>query len=461
MARTVKAYALFLPELKQLLESGELETLRRFLKEVNPVDLAEGWPEFSRQEQLTLFQLLDTRKMLALFEELDAEDQVFLLQRIGDQATGEMVSQLPPAEVAHLFRKLPHRVIRRLRSLVKRRETVERLDQVLSYPPDTAGALMHTGFIPLRENLTASQALEKIRLAARSHSAETELLSILYVVNGAGRLLGYVSLQRLVAAPHTSRLRELAASTQGIEIPALADQEEAARMVSKYNLVAAPVVEESGRLVGVLLVDDVLEVLSEEATEDIAKLGGTDPEILTSRSLLRTTGLRLPWLMVTFAGQLVVAAVISRFEAVLSQVIAMVSFMPIIAALGGNIGSQSATITVRGLATGEFADRHAARQVGRELMTGLMCGLLYGAILGGIAYLAYGARFSEFFAVSVGLAVGVSMTIAATMGGLVPFVFRRIGVDPAAASAPLISTATDLLSVTVYFLLAAALLKFM
>ncbi len=461
MAKTVKAYTLFLPELKQLLEVKDLDTLKEVLREINPVDLAEGWTDFSREEQLTLFQLLRTRHMVVVFEELDADDQVFLLQAMGEQATGQIVSHLPPADVAHLFRKLPHRVIRRLQNLVKRRETAERLEQSLSYPPDTAGALMHTGVIPLRETMTASQAVEKIRVVARSRAYETELLSILYVVNGTGKLMGYVSIQNLIAAPHASRLQELMASTQGIALAVSADQEEAARVVSKYNLLSAPVVDEREKLVGVLLVDDVLEIISEEATEDIAKMAGTDPESLSSRSLFRSTGLRLPWLMVTFVGQLLVAIVISRFEATLSQVIAMVSFMPLIAALGGNVGAQSATIIVRGLATGEIPLSHERRQIGLEMLTGAFCGLLYGAILGGISYLAYGARFHAAFALSVGLAVFVSMTIAATMGAVVPFLFRRVGIDPATASAPLITTTTDIFSVAVYFWLATALLRFM
>ena len=165
--------------------------------------------------------------------------------------------------------------------------------------------------------------------------------------------------------------------------------------------------------------------------------------------------------MVTFGGQLLVALVISQFEATLSRLIAMVSFMPLIAALGGNVGAQSATLIVRGLATGELKEENLNQTVVREMGIGLFCGVLYGLILGGIAYLAYGARFHVAFALSVGLAVLVSMTIAATMGGAVPILFRRIGVDPATASAPLITTTTDLLSVTAYFLLASALLKYM
>lgn len=459
MTKTVKACALLLPELRQLLSTQDHATLKQVLREINPVDLAEGWKDFSRLEQLTLFQLLGLRKAVVVFEELDVEDQVFLLHALGDQATGQMVSELDPAVVAHLFRKLPRRVIRRLTHLVKQQEAAEGLEQVLHYPPRTAGALMHTGVIRLKESMTATQALQQIRAVARSRTHEPNLLTVLYVVNGQGRLVGYVSLQALVAAPQDAQVLELMGSTQAIRIPASADQEEAARLVSKYNLVSAPVVDESDQLVGALLVDDVLEILSQEATEDITRLAGAGPAALVSRSFLRATRLRLPWLMITFAGQLLVAWMISRFEATLNRWIAMVSFMPLIAALGGNIGSQSATLIVRGLATGELKEPALIPQVVREMLTGLVCGLLYGVALGGIAFLAYGTRFHAAFALSVGLAVLVSMTVSATLGATVPMLFRRVGVDPALASTPLISTTTDFLSVAAYFLLAATLLR--
>ncbi len=170
MIKTVKAYALFLPEIKQLLQAKDHATLKSFLREINPVDLAEGWKEFSREEQLALFQFLSTRRAVVLFEELDVQEQTALLHEMGEQATGQMVIDLPPGEVAHLFRKLPRRVTRRLSNLVKKQEAVERLEQVFSYPPKTAGALMHTEIVRLKESMTASQALELIRAVTRPTS---------------------------------------------------------------------------------------------------------------------------------------------------------------------------------------------------------------------------------------------------------------------------------------------------
>jgi len=459
VTKSVKAYAAFLPELRQLLAAKDLATLKNVLREINPVDLAEGWKELTSEEKLILFQLLGTRKAVVVFEELDVEDQGFLLQAMGDQATEEMVNQLPPGEVAHLFRKLPPRVLRRLRNLVKRQEGADRLEQALSYPPKTAGSLMHTEVVRLKEAMTASQALDLIRAVTRTHiHDEAGLLSSLYVVNGDSRLVGFVTLQTLVAAPHDSRIKELMSSARAIQIPATADQEEAARLVAKYTLISAPVVDESERLVGILLIDDVLDIIHQEASEDIAKMFGTDPEEFLRQPAGQVVRLRLPWLIATIFGELVVSVVIKHFQATLLQVVALASFLPLIAAMGGNVGAQSATVVVRGLATGAIRVEEWWRVVLLEFRVGAMLGLSYGFVVGGFAFLLYGGSLGWLFSAVVAMGMLTSMTVASTMGSVEPFVFLHFKIDPATATGPLITTITDLVSTTTYLVLATAIL---
>ncbi len=458
MTKSVKAYALFLPELRQLLAAKDHATLKSVLREINPVDLAEGWNQLTREEQLELFQLLGTRRAVVVFEELEVKDQGFLLLAIGEQATGQMVEDLPPGEVAHLFRKLPRRVVQKLTNLVKREEAAERLEQALSYPPRTAGALMHTEVMRLKESMTASQALELVRALSRTHVHEEGLLTQLYVVNGNGTLVGLVSLQTLVSAPHDSLIKELASSARAIQIQASSDQEEAARVVANYNLISAPVVDEGDRLVGVLLVDDVIDIIRQEASEDIAKMVGTRPEEFGGRGILRIVRLRLPWLIASIAGGFLVSIVIKRFEATLLQVVALASFMPLIAAMGGNVGSQSATIVVRGLATGQVSAGEWSKVMMRELAVGLILGLSYGLFVGGFAYQLYGASYGGYFALVVCLGMFTSMTVAAAMGAVEPFFFKRLGIDPATATGPLITTITDLIATATYLALATAIL---
>ncbi len=386
------------------------------------------------------------------------EDQIFLLQAMGEQATGAMVSELPPGEVAHLLRKLPRRVIRRMSNLVKRQEAVERLEQVFSYPPKTAGALMHTEVVRLKESVTASQALELIQTVTRTHVHQGGLLSTLYVVNGQSRLVGFVPLQELVAAPRDSLVRELMSSTRTIQIPAAADQEEVARIVAKYNLLSAPVVDDAGRLVGVLLVDDVLDIIHQEASEDIAKMAGTALEEFGTRNILRVARLRLPWLVASILGGFLVSIVIKHFEQTLLQVVALASFMPLIAAMGGNVGAQSATIVVRSLATGHLQMMEWSKVMAREFSVGTLLGLTYGLVVGGFAYTLYGARLGPHFALVVSIGMLTSMMVAATIGAVEPFIFQRLGIDPATATGPLITTTTDLVATLAYLALATAVL---
>lgn len=458
MIKTVKAYALFLPELRQLIAAKDHATLKNVLREINPVDLAEGWGELSREEQMTLFQLLGTRKAVVVFEELDMPDQVFLLQSMSAEATNQMVNDLPPGEAAHLFRKLPPRAIKRMANLVKRQESVQQIQQALAYPRNTAGSLMHTEVLRLKESMTASQALELIRALTRTHVHEAGILSNLYVVNASGVLVGVVPLQTLVAAPHDSRIKELMGSTAAIRIPAATDQEEAARLVSKYNLLSAPVVDDSNNIVGVLLMDDVLDIIHKEASEDIAKMAGTRPEEFGAHNILRVVRLRLPWLVASIVGGFTVSVVIRHFEGTLIKVVALASFMPLIAAMGGNVGAQSATIIVRSLAMGELQMKEWSKAMMREFAVGLMLGLTYGAVVGGFAYLLYGQFLGLYFAVVVSLGMVISMTVAATIGAVEPFIFQRMGIDPATATGPLITTTTDLIATSAYLALASAIL---
>lgn len=458
MTKTVKAYALFLPELKQLIAAQDHATLKTALREINPVDLAEGWKDLTRDEQLSLFQLLSMRKAVVVFEELDMADQTALLQSMTAEATNQMMSELPPGEAAHLLRKLPPRVIKRLTNLVKRQESVQKLEQAFAYPRNTTGSLMHTEVVQLKESMTASQALELIRAVTRTHLHEAGLLSNLYVTNGNNVLVGFVPLQTLVAAPHDSRVEELMTSARFIQVLAMSDQEEAARLVSKYNLLSAPVVEEGNRLVGVLLIDDVLDIIHREASEDIAKMAGTRPEEFGAHNILKVVRLRLPWLAASILGGLLVSVVIRHFEGTLIKVVALASFMPLIAAMGGNVGAQSATIVVRSLAMGHLQMKEWSKAMVREFAVGVLLGLSYGATVGGFAYLLYGEFLGFYFAVVVSLGMVISMTVAATIGAVEPFIFERMGIDPATATGPLITTTTDLIATSAYLALATWIL---
>jgi magnesium transporter len=278
------------------------------------------------------------------------------------------------------------------------------------------------------------------------------------VTNGDRKLLGGVTLRTLIAAPADIKIKDIMQPVALIKIPAKLDQEEAAKIFERYKLISAPVVDDENRLVGILTVDNIIKVIQEEATEDIAKLAGTQAEELETGSFLRVTILRMPWLLASYGGGILVSLIVARFEIVLSKIVALASFMPVIAGMGGNVGTQSSTIVVRGLATGRIQIKEFFKIVKRGFLVGLILGVSYGLLLGIIAHIQSDVPQPFYFSLVVGLGILTSMTVAATMGTLTPIIFKKFGVDPAAVSAPFVSTATDMVSILSYFLLAAGLL---
>lgn len=304
--------------------------------------------------------------------------------------------------------------------------------------------------------MTARHALSIVQAVARPH--EKRHLFALYVTDEAGKVVGALSLQDLVSAPEDATLSDLMTSTEPIKVLAETDQEEVTKVVAKYDLFSVPVVDKDDHLVGILTVDDIIDVIRHEATEDIAKMAGTKAEVLGARSAFRIARLRLPWLITTLIGQLVVAFIIKHFEFTLNKVLALASFLPLIAAMGGNVGSQSATIVVRGLATGQIPYRDMVKTIFREFRVGALLGISYGVALVLMAFAIYGDRFGLFFPLVVGLGMCISMVVASSTGAAEPFILSRFGVDPATATGPLITTTTDLIATSAYFLLATAIL---
>ncbi len=462
--KTFQAYAVFVPDIKGLIKEKQWSELKSALRNLNPIDVAGGWKSFTPEEQVMIFNLLSARHAAVVFEELDMDEQRYLLSALNEEGAAEFIEKTDPDAVTHLFRKLPRRLVRTMANLVKVEEMARVLRAASDYPMNTAGALMHTGTIVLSKEMRAFQALETILKVSRAKTQEEGVLATVYVVDAERRLLGGISLQELVSAPRDSLIAEFMKPVQLIKVRSILDQEEVARLFAKYNLVSAPVVDEDDRLVGVVLVDDVLDIIQAEATEDMAKMVGTTSEAVSSKSLWhvsswRVSWLRSPWLTVTLLGEFLVSLVVRHFEPVLQHYVALASFMPIIAALGGNVGSQSGTIVVRGLATGDLRPGDMRRALARECRVGGMIGLLYGALVGGAAFAMYGTQYGTGFPFVVGGAVLVSILVAASMGGTEPFLLQKVGLDPATATGPLITTVTDFVSITIFFTLAVLWLR--
>lgn len=446
---------LFIPEIKSFIQEKKFGELKRLLSEINPIDLADGFSHFSSDQQLLILKLLPSARIVEVFEELEIPQQEYLIQHLEDETISPLLEGIPADVTAKLFKKLPEKMVRKMSTFLKK-ERFETIQTVMEFPPNTAGAIMHTECIPISPEMSARSAIERVQVCARV--SKSDITHALYVSNGDGRLLGGLGLATLISAPADIKVKDIMSPVALIKIPASLDQEEVAKIFSRYKLISAPVVDSENRFMGILTVDDIISVIQDEATEDIAKLAGTQAEELETGSFLRVTALRMPWLLASYVGGILASFIVSQFEGLLSRIVLLASFMPVIAGMGGNVGTQSSTIVVRGLATGRIAISEVLKVVRREFAVGLLLGLTYGCLLAFIAYLQHGPGQSVYLPLVVGVAILTSMTVAATMGTLTPIVFKKIGIDPAAVSAPFVSTSTDIISILVYFLLATWLL---
>ena len=444
------------PELKELLSAHDFATVKELLTDFRPEDLAASWSRFSEHEKIELFQLLDPKAALVLFESLDNPEQTFLLKCLEDDRITKILEGMPVGEIAGIFHTLPKKIRARMMTLSRHTGAIKRIEKAMEYRPDTAGALMHPEYVAINPKMTALNALWLVQ--SITHVNEKHLLRSLYVINSKGKLIGGITLEDLISAPADILIQDLMTSVVPYQLEPDMDQEHASEIFTRYNVLAAPVVGPEENILGVVMIDDIIKVVRAEADEDMAKIAGTRADEFSERSFFRIAWIRAPWLLATLATQLVVSLVMKHFQYVLQEVIALATFLPLVAAMGGNVGSQSAMISVRSLALGRNKGAGKIAAVFREGATGALLGVGYGLIVGSIAYLMYGHQYGLNFVAVVGFAVFVAMLWASLVGSAGPLVFEKFGADPATAMGPMVTTTTDLFSITTYFLLAVALL---
>lgn len=450
------AVALLVPEIKELLKQKDFTLLKQLVREYTPIDFADCWKYFNDEEHLQLFKLLSAKDALKVFEILEVEDQRYLLSKLSEEGVSPILEGIDSPDLAKIFHKMPPRSLRRMASLVKNQEALAHIDYLMKFPENTAGSLMHPEFIKLSPKISAKQAILLLQAVMRPN--QKAHLSSLFVVDDEGKVLGSLNIQDLLSAPQDEKLSVLMSSVEGIKIKPETDQEEVSKLFEKYHLTSAPVVDTSGRLIGVLTTDDIISVMQQEATEDIAKMAGTTAVDIKERSIFRVVQIRMPWLAVTLFGGMAISVIIKAHEPIIAKVIALASFSPLIAGMGGNVGSQSAMIVVRSLSLGQINGHKKMKTVAREMGVGMMLGIIYGVALGGVAFLMYGSQYHMQFSLVVATGMFTSMTVAATMGAVGPILLHRWGFDPATATGPLITTTTDIISNLTYFTLAVWLL---
>ena len=441
---------ILLESIKRLLRRGAAIHLGKIVNKTHAADLSVVFRSLSLAQQHELFGLItDVEQKGILFSELDEDTFQDLIEDMKLEDTVRILESMPADDVADIIGRLPEEKSQTILDKMKTAES-EEVEGLLRYEDDTAGGIMVPDFISLREDVTARQAIESLQ----TEHSDVEMAFYLYVVDEYGKLVGVSSLRQLVVVPPETPLKEFM-TTDVFSVQTDMDQEEVAKLVARYDILAVPVVDGSNRLVGIVTVDDVIDILRKEATEDILKMAGAGEEFVETKSILKSTRIRLPWLFASCMGGIFAFFIIGEFESSLSKFTYLAAFIPVIMGMGGNIGTQSSTIVVRGLATGRIHIRDIWSVVLKELTIGVILGLVYGLLIGSVAQFRYSM---EALALSVSLAVICSMSIAALVGSLVPMGFARINIDPAVAAGPLVTTSIDIISVFFYFLIATTLL---
>jgi len=438
-----------------LLEQDNLRGAKALLLPVQPADIAEAIEGLPETMQAIAFRLLSKNEAIEVYENLDSSVQQALIEDFKRQDLIDIVDKMSPDDRARLFDELPAKIVRRMLQQLSAQER-QATALLLGYEAETAGRIMTPEYVALKENWTVEKALAHIR--AQADLSET--VYYLFVTNFARQLTGILSLRQLVLGQSDQSIGEIM-TREVVSVQTGTDQEEVARIIQRYDFIAMPVVDTEDRLVGIITIDDVLDILEEETTEDIYALGGVQSggENYFQSNLLDVARKRVVWLSVLLVTNTVTAAVISSQEEVLTRFVVLAAFIPLLIGSGGNVGAQSSTVVIRGLNTDELRIKDAARVIKREAIAGAFLGLMLGIVVTVWAYFLQGGDIS---ALPVAITVGVSLVaisiLASSAGAGLPFLFHSFGLDPALMSAPFITTIVDVLGVLIYLNLAKQVL---
>ena len=437
---------------RRLLRRRAKTNIIKLIDKTHPADLALLFRYFNENEQGEIFNDLKPSEDTAEFlNELDESISIRLLENESPERIAQILEYASSNEQAYLMGLVDDKYASSVIDLLKA-EKQEELEEMMAYPEDSAGILMYTDVFTLHEDTKAKDAIYALQ-----DQGDAEMVFYLYTLDNDGRLTGVISLRDLVTTSGDTMLKDIMSKQIHVVRPET-DQEEVARIVSQYNFLAVPVVDSDERLLGIVTVEDVVDIIREEATEDFLQMvgAGKDREILL-KSSWENARMRVPWLFASWVGGILAAFIIGVFDNVLQSTIALAAFIPVIMGMGGNIGTQSSTMIVRGLATGRVSIENSVKILFKEIRVGLLLGILYGLLLGVFAIFRF-IDASPMIGIVVGLSICISMIIAATIGSLVPLILNRFEIDPAIATGPFVTTAIDIIGVAFYFIVAGAFL---
>ncbi len=439
-------------DLRALLAQSEDSTLRAYLEDHHPADLADAMQFLSDAEDASLYRKLSVSEAAEVLDELDSATRVRLIRQTSDDQLTEIARLLPSDEAADILASAGPERSNLVLSNPASAERAASIRHLLGYKPDTAGGLMSDGFVAVPDTATQAQAVLEF-----CERRDAEDLFFIFVVNASGRLLGAIDLRTLLLAPPETVVSELADSN----VPSVkpdCDQERVANVFARYDLSALPVIDDEGVLLGVITADDVIDVIQAEAAEDVAHMVGSDATELEKKSPAKIAMMRMPWIMATMFIELIAGFVVKEFDHTLAQVLLLASFMPIISAISGNTGLQSAAIIIRGLSTGHVQLSHWKHAVMRQLGTTLILGAACGITLGIIGAIWYG-KWTFGILVSVGMFASVN--IAGAVGTAIPLLSKKLGFDPALTAGPFETAFQDVVGISIFLGMATLMLPWL
>ncbi len=448
-----------LDRVESLLDRGDTGAVVDILRRLHPADSSEILYRIPAEAQNLVMQELPWEEVADVLEELDEEEMVEVVSGLTVSELADVLDEMEPDMAADLIGELDERTTE---EILTEMEAAAGVAPLLEYPEDSAGGIMNSPRYMLQRHMTVGQAMRFLR----KHYEDAHDLYYLYVLDGGGstvpaetapgqvgqgRLVGIVSLRALLLAEPDARLDEIM-DEEVLTAPADADQEEVARILARYNLLAVPIVDEEERLLGIVTVDDVVDILEEEATEDIYRLAQVNEEAVVFSPLPEAVRARMPWLVVNLGTALISSTVVAQFAGTIAAVAILAALMPVVAAQGGNAGNQSMTIIVRSLALGQIDLKDFWAVFRHELGVGILHGLALGALVAGVIFIWLG---NPILSAVIGTAMLGNFLVAAVVGVLVPMTLRRFGVDPAFGSSMMVTASTDILGFTIFLGLAS------
>ena len=434
--------------LKDLLEEAGEADVRRFLREMEPEDIAEALGEFSVEDKLKIFNFLDAEYAAVVLDDTDSQSRLQILQKIESDKLARVLDEMPVDEAADVIEEVPEKDREDILDLMEEKDA-EEVEEILGYPEQSAGRVMNPELISVRESNDVEDAINHIR------SLEVdEQVFYVYVMDEGERLRGVVPIRKLLTAPRGTVIKNI--MEEDIHsILVDEDQEKAALLMKKYDLFSLPVVDDEGRLVGRITAVDIIDVMDEERGEDISRMTGTIEEEQGTETTLRATRNRLPWLITCMLGSIITGLVIRMYEVTLAETMILISFIPVITATGGNSGVQASTVVVREIALGSMDLSRVGEEIWRQFKIALGLGVMCAVVLSVLANIWIK---NSLIGVIVGLSIFLVVVWSNFVGVLTPVIFRKIHLDPAISSGPLITTMNDIVGVFIYLNIATFLL---